>query len=230
MKDFKDSFLYWFPRIKEILGLNIPKTEIIELSEEDLISLEINDLYYFQENKVRFKIVFKKFNFPIFLRTDEFSKKHDWKDSCFVQNKDQFFANLRNLIISSNRINEACRALVIREFLHLQTTFKYFNEMPVAKERRYFISEGKVICHHPYWNEIAFETDDLCIKEKLKEINYESEMETLILKNMAKKVANVLEGNWSVDFACDISNKWWVIDMATAKHSWHPECDNLSKL
>jgi hypothetical protein len=35
-------------------------------------------------------------------------------------------------------------------------------------------------------------------------------------------IAEVLDGYWSVDFACDTAGKWHMIDMARGEISWHP--------
>ena len=64
------------------------------------------------------------------------------------------------------------------------------------------------------------------ISKKLLSMRCEN---NLTLKSMAEKVAKVLKGNWSVDFACDVSGAWWLIDMATALHSWHPDCNSSAQ-
>jgi len=58
----------------------------------------------------------------------------------------------------------------------------------------------------------------------LKELNTETTDEIEILTGYAEMVARVLDGYWSVDFAYGKNGKWYLIDMATGEHSWHPEC------
>ena len=49
------------------------------------------------------------------------------------------------------------------------------------------------------------------------------------LTELAKTVALVFSDDWSVDFAMTIQGNWYLIDMAVAQDSWHPEdCENRS--
>lgn len=221
---FKDSALYWLPRIEKIDGLNIPTTKIIELTEDMKILMVANEFTFLEEYGLDFEREFRKFNFPVFIRTDEMSRKHEWNKTCFVNSLGNFFPNMFCLVSDNIRCGEECRAILIREFIPLEHHFTHFGAMPVARERRYFIDDGKVVCHHPYWDEIAFECNlndhDL---NRLNEINSETEIEIEELTRMAQLVANEFEGSWSVDFAQAETGRWFLIDMATAENSWHPE-------
>jgi hypothetical protein len=121
----------------------------------------------------------------------------------------------------------------VREFIYLSYRFRAFGGLPIGCERRYFIRDGEVICHHPYWVKEAIKFyqqsknwENLPWQMWLKELNTESEIEVRILTNIAEMVGSVLPGSWSVDFAKDREGKWWLIDMALAEQSWHPPCKN----
>jgi hypothetical protein len=96
--------------------------------------------------------------------------------------------------------------------------------MPVNPERRYFINDGKVLCHHPYWIQAAITKPSIeNWQEVLAEINTETTEEVQLLSGYAELIAKELPGFWSIDFCKAKNGQWYLIDMATGEHSWHPE-------
>jgi hypothetical protein len=100
--------------------------------------------------------------------------------------------------------------------------------MPVNPERRYFVKDGAVLCHHPYWTKeaIAKGTSGGLPKDWesiVEEINKETKEESEILTGCSQKVAKALDGFWSVDFCKAKDNRWILIDCAEGVRSWHPE-------
>jgi uncharacterized protein YkuJ len=130
----------------------------------------------------------------------------------------------------------AVKGFAVRQFLQLDSVFLGMEGMPVSKERRYFIKEGKVICHHPYWQKNEFRKDVYHSgKHKIPEnwetlfdrISTETEKERRILIKYAQMVADVLPEFWSVDFAYSKSGIWYLIDMAEGEMSYHlSSCSN----
>ena len=222
----EDSATWWFPKIKDIDGINVPKTEMVAMDEDMAITLLASTATFINEYGPMFEKALQRFTFPVFIRTDEMARKHDWKNTCFVKTRDDFYRHVRNLAADSTRIGEQCRAIMIREFLKLESPFECFNGMPVSRERRrYFIDGGDVACHHAYWHEIAFGFLSPEYKRRLEELNHEPSDEVALLSGMARRVAREFPGAFSVDFARDVRGTWWLIDMATAGHSWHePSC------
>jgi len=118
---------------------------------------------------------------------------------------------------------------MVREFLRLDASFTAFHGLPISREWRFFADGEKVRCFHPYWpvdvikNNVGHEEWDTA-ENVLKDHHtipdcFES------LAEMAIMAAGCVGGDWSVDFAMDKSEKWWLIDMALAKDSWHwPGC------
>jgi hypothetical protein len=105
----------------------------------------------------------------------------------------------------------------------LNSGFKAFEGMPVSKERRYFVRDGKVVCKHPYWPEDAIYGHKLPPDWKLllAAMNLETGEEREQLNAYAVKFASVNPGFWSVDFAQDARGNWWLIDAARGEVSWH---------
>lgn len=244
--DERNSLLYWFPKVSK-LGIPVPKTVWIEFPHE------LGRKLVGEGNIDEFKPYLKKIEqkaetlgYPVFIRTDSASHKHGWDKAAFVRKK----SDMLNHIIDTIEFNEMAgfiglnyKAIVVREFLELDWRFKAFHgNMPVARERRYFVKDGKVLCHHPYWIEKAIATAHKGEgtrsflgylphklpnkwKEMLAELNEETESEVKLLTVYAEKISAVVDGYWSVDFACSREGKWFLIDMANGYASFHPDCD-----
>lgn len=167
------------------------------------------------------------FNYPLFLRTDFNSGKHDFRRTCYVKSEKDVISHAVALFEDTIMKDIYLSAYVFREFIPLFSPFKAFNELPISKERRYFVDEGKVLCHHHYWVEDAIsftlgkEPRDNW-KLKLQELNTESPEEIEVLSKMATTFAEKVEGSWSVDFAMTAKGDWILIDAAEALMSWHP--------
>jgi len=228
MKVESDSMLIWYPKIKD-LPIPQPKTEILLLNKKELESLWDESVPETLTEKV--KAICDKMGYPCFLRTDLASAKHSWKKSCFIDGKTELWKHIYE-VTSFNLIADILgldfKALVIREYIPMDTRFTAFwGDMPVNPERRYFIKDGEVLCHHPYWIEEAIAESKppsvLNWRELAKEMNIETEEEIKLLTTYAKMVAEHFEDYWSIDFCKAKDGRWILIDMATGQRSWHAE-------
>ena len=99
----KNSLLYWYPKIKD-LGIQIPKTEIIKLIDKEINEYYNGEVDCFNLDRLTSEIektIKSNFQLPIFLRTDEYSAKHFWKKSCYLDNIDNLKSNLMEIISGS---------------------------------------------------------------------------------------------------------------------------------
>ena len=228
-----DSMLFWYPKIKD-LPIRQPKTEILILTKAELKRLYSENVPFDMVEKVELRC--DKLGYPCFIRTDLASGKHQWKDSCYVEDKDDLQKHIFEVVcfnLMADIMGLPFEALVVREFIPMDTTFTAFwGEMPVNPERRYFINDHKVICHHPYWVPEAVE-QCRCPpsvenwRERIEKMNTETKDEIEILTNYALIIAGRFEGYWSVDFCKAKDGQWILIDMATGEKSWHPESCHL---
>lgn len=230
MKQNKNAIEYWYPKIEDIVPT--PKTVIIpikshwdktgnfmEVPEEDL------DLISRQS---------RQFEFPIFIRGSDSSIKHDWKETCFVASEKDIRKQVVHIVNETERLDVfssiPCSSIALREYIPMDSKFTAFRgELPINPERRYFINKGKVLCRHIYWFEGAIDghtqNSPIDWRELLKEMNTETSEGYTLLTSYAEKIAKVFENYWSVDFCKAKTGKWYCIDMAQGKNSWHPECD-----
>lgn len=243
LPDDKNSMLFWWPKIKD---LNIPKpqTVIIETGGTKSFIDCVNSPSKFPRILLnRIKKAAHDIGYPIFLRTDQLSGKYggimqqSWPP--LIGFEEDLLSHITMLIEESAMagiLGLPIRAFIVREFLKLETGFIAFSGMPIARERRYFINNGQVLCHHPYWPEEAIEflrgsgKPPANWQQKLKDLNKESDDEICLLTSYARRVGMVLDGYWSVDFAHAESGTWYLIDMAVGYDSWHPECDFKKEL
>ncbi|MCD6256352.1 MAG: ATP-grasp domain-containing protein [Deltaproteobacteria bacterium] len=222
------SMLNWWPKIKDV-DVPKPKTEILELTTEELAQLAG---YEKLKMKTYTKVIefASKIGFPLFIRTDQYSAKHHYKDTCYVPDLPVLMQHIATLLQEASNVNMVglpTRALVFREFIELNYGFKAFHDLPIAKERRYMIRDGEVVRHFPYWPEEAIRfwsvEEPKNWRATLKKLNAETEEEVKLLTKYAEKIAKAIEGFWSVDFAQAKNGTWYLIDMGRGEISWTPE-------
>lgn len=236
MEENKNSLLYWWPKIKD-LGIPVPRTHI-QMVDADAILPAFDGQPMAADLLSELAEASKVFGFPVFLRTDLQSGKHGWEDTCYIAQPDLLMRNMLGVVeenlMGSCMFGDMFRALVFREFLDLEVGFiAFYGNLPVNKERRYFIEDGNILCHHPYWPSESIEehTQETDWQEKLATLNEETPKEVKLLSEYALKVSAALPGYWSVDFAKAKDGAWYLIDMALAANSYHwPGCVNENLL
>ncbi|MFW6007729.1 MAG: ATP-grasp domain-containing protein [archaeon] len=231
----KSSMKYWYPKIKK-LNIPQPKTIILDFGAnrlwEFVPDVKIEKRIEEEENK---KVIFKikenakKLGYPFFMRTDHCSAKHSYNKTCYVSKEEDILRNLVHLIEENELMSFMSfnfEAVILREFIKLEHYFTAFQGLPIAKERRYFVRDGKIEEHFPYWIEDAISSfhnpSEKKWKELLKKINKETDEEVALLSKYAEMVGKEIEGYWSVDFAKGIDDKWYLIDMAEGEKSFNP--------
>lgn len=235
MNEIKDksSMFYWFPLIKD-LPIPQPKTEMYRFDEMELESLQQEQ---FPESIFEHvKPLAEKIGFPLFMRTDQSSCKHGWKQTCYVPSLEKLKSHTSELLMESMMqgwMSYTDNGLALRQYIPLTTAFTAFHgDFPINKERRYFIRDGKVQCHHAYWYPSAIEghTKQKDWRRTVNRLNKETETEVKRLTELAEIVGTVVEGYWSVDFALGKESLWYLFDMAEGEKSFHwLECQHCPK-
>lgn len=218
---------YWFPWIKK-LGINIPKTYFVDADYNDLLKMLDGNLPKslapLLEN---LKKAVKKVGEPFFMRTAFLSGKHAWADTCYCESFDSIGRNISGLVEATAlawTVPFGC--LVVREFLPLRAGFKAFNNMPIAREFRFFVKDGEVIHWQPYWPPNSMRNTTIDNWEELLHGYSQLDYESLgYLTYTAKEAGKKLGGFWSVDFAQHIDQNWYLIDMARGEESFYWNVD-----
>ncbi len=228
----RNSLLFWYPKIKDVVPT--PRTVWVEIPEDEL-PIRWLDSDIPERLERRFKEKAREIGYPLFMRTDHFSGKHEYEHTCYVPSEDKLIPNLYSLI-EMNYIVDVfglpIGAIVFREFVELDYEFRaFYGKLPIAVEVRWFIRNGDVQCCHFYWKEDAIVLPDVSDwMGRLRRMEKRAYDELDIHKKLALKVAKVMDGYWSVDFARTKSGEWICIDMALGERSYHPsECPHLSE-
>lgn len=217
------SMLYWWPKVKD-LPIPQPKTVIVPVDVLALASFWDQDIEPLKPFIPKLEAAAAEIGHPLFLRTDILSNKHDWENSCYVEQEQDLLDHVWNLIdMNFSIFGPAPSALVFRQYIPLASRFTAFSgKMPVAPERRYFVRDGVVQCHHPYQPPDSIwgaSTPDWC--DLLDEMNKITAIDREWLSICAVAVSTVLKGYWSVDFALAADGRWLLIDCAEGEKSYH---------
>lgn len=222
----------WFP-VLEATGVPVPRTIIVPLPQQTLEDF-VNGLRSDATMKFCDGIDLARRHIggdDVFIRSGIMSGKHSWEKTCRLPVSSPIWDHVAH-IISDNAM--ACGAslptcFAVREMLKTTPVFHAFwGNMPITKERRYFIRGGKVECQHSYWPLKAFKEqptketlrlDD--IEAKLFYLNMKDDDEITHLTALSEKVALYFPGYWSLDWLQDASGKWYAIDMAEGERSYH---------
>lgn len=224
---------YWFPKL-EAAGLPVPRTKLFKMPAD--VQQEIWEALdgkpgagLIAEFARQVTVLAADFAYPIFLRTDHTSGKHDWKRTCFVERATDIASHLVAIAEHSETagiIGLPWDSWAIREFLPTipLAVCPNFGDMPVCREFRAFVDDGEVQCVHPYWPEKALMQGGITRPQpdflaKLYAFDVDILRKVPVL---ASRAGAAVGGAWSVD-VLETSRGWFVTDMAEAHKSFHWE-------
>lgn len=224
----KVDLAYWFPKLKAS-GVRVPKTAIGHTKCKLFRLLDGKTPDGYDKFIDTLRTVTDALGYPCFLRTGHTSGKHDWKDTCHLRDRKDIAEHVTELVRYSefaSLIGMPTDTWVVREFIPMESSFTAFSgELPVNKERRYFIEDGKILCAHPYWPEecIDGQTREPNWRKLLEKLNSDTPEEKIALEEMALKAAAAFTGDgaWSFDMAWSAKGELYAIDMAPAEVSYH---------
>lgn len=227
----ESSMLVWYPRVKK---LQIPqiKTEVVKAGHKPLYDLLVkeNPLPKNISDELN-KAMDRIGKFPMFMRTDQASGKHNWERTCYLKSRESFDKNLAMLLEEHEMQNMAGElgydAIIFRELLDLETAFTcFYGNFPINKEVRCFIKDGKIQDIRNYWIRKAVdegEPEDKDWESKLAKLKKYSKKDLDEIKRQLALVCDEFSEYWSADFAKTKNGIWYLIDMARGEVSYHQE-------
>lgn len=230
----RNRLSWWFPKLPS--DILVPPTVIIPYTGLDLVNILDGEIPpEFDSLCSQIENAGNQLGWPLFLRTDYFSSKHSWKDTCHVREPECVGKQVIRLVqesIMADAIGLPTDCWIVRKLIPTTPAFFAFHgKMPIVKERRYFVQNDQVTCHHPYWPMKAFVFGDFSDQvpnweELFTAMNIEDADEVDLLSGLSGKVGAELGGAWSVDWLwCEDEGEWYLTDMAEASQSYHwPEC------
>lgn len=232
----KNSLSYWFPRIGDA-KLPVPLTRIVRVPtasiQKDLFR-PLDGKEFEGPAKIWLevlKLAAEEIGFPCFLRTGHTSGKHDWDRTCYVASAKDLASHVLALI----EFSETCDVFglpwivwAVRELLPTKPVATVYRGMPLCREFRCFVEDGKLICMHPYWPAAAIEQGlpegETLSKQSHDLLHNATVSEVDEIKELAKRAGKACGGRWSVDIL-DTERGWFVTDMALMDQSSHwPGC------
>jgi hypothetical protein len=241
----RNSALIWLPPITAA-GLRVPRTESVRI-DPDAFWLAIGDgekiwTHTQPIDWAELGAAAIRIGFPCFVRTDLSSAKHDGPTSYWLNSLD----DLQRVCLVTFEDNASkglatgptpLRAMLFRQWLDLDAAFTAFawnnnSGHPIAREFRVFMGGDAEPCIHFYWPEDAIDGNKPSREDwrvLLAEARILTAEEAETLANWAEQAVTAVNATldqpdrWSVDFAQDRDGSWWLIDMARARDSWHPE-------
>ena len=225
MQEDRNDLAFWYPKIKAVVPT--PRTHVLrtEIELAGLIDGETPDGFDVFCQQLAFAA--SRVKYPAFLRTGHTSGKHSWRSTCYLAAEADIPRQVAALVEESYLVDFfglPVTTWAVREFLDGPVAFTAFNGLPIRQERRVFVRDGEVVCHHPYWPRASIERpSDPAWEQKLdSSVNAVSDSDLAIILTGSAAVAAVLPGAWSVDWM-NTTRGWVVIDAAEAERSFHWE-------
>jgi hypothetical protein len=221
---------YWFPKLLSVIPQQVPVTHIVRTNATLISLLDGQQPYRWHAFLNELSHWGESVGYPCFLRTGHTSDKHSWDKTCRIESPDQFSPHVCRLV----EFSECCSMFglpydvwAVRQWLTgpIVGFAPCYGNMPVRREFRFFINNGKIQCEHPYWPTESLlrggcNEDTMVAVEAMNTIGTDQpELHALV-----SQVAQAFPGYWSVDCLWTDSG-WFVTDMARGENSWHwPEC------
>ncbi len=232
----KNCLSYWFPRLANI-GVPVPRTEIVYVHGDLTSLLDGVEPAHWRDFIGRLESAANRIGYPCFLRTGQTSGKHNWKDTCYVNERKDLSNHVAALVEFSamaDFIGLPSDVWAVRELLPVNrlVTLERYGDMPLVREFRGFIRDGKVQCVHNYWprgsvlegTQDRGDVIDHAIQASTTWTEAEEKIVRALLLHIA--IAGDFSGYWSVD-VLDTERGWYVTDMALGEQSFHwTECEH----
>jgi len=227
----RNSMLYWFPKIAAA-GLPVPETELVRIDNRTLWPL-CDGLPVPDAPEAELRQAAERIGFPCFIRSDQSSAKHSGPRAYRADSPEGVLPVVLDTFMDSCLKDLTVLAFAFRRWLDLDAPFRAFGYgddpgHPIACEWRAFADSERCWCIHFYWPDYAIEGHNPTREDWRETLaDLASELPPSYLPALAIKAVRALGENpthrWSVDFARAQGGNWWVIDMAAAESSWHPE-------
>jgi len=216
---------YWYPKVKDIV--KTPDTVIVEADGIEFIHmLDGNPVKGWDSFLHRmWEAVRQIGGTPCFLRTGHTSGKHQWKDTCYLTDMDCLPEHIYNLVEFSFIADFWGLPLdtwAVRKLLPTEPVFTaFYGDMPITRELRLFVKDGKIVHWQPYWPAAAIKghCKDPVWLERMPSIQSFSESELWDLSIQTIAINKAVPGYWSVDWL-HTKTGWYMIDMAIGDMSY----------
>lgn len=229
----RNDLAFWFPLIKAG-GLPVPETIIVRTDCDPPSLLDGVKPEGYDDFIAELESAAQTIGYPCFLRTGHTSGKHDWSDTCYLEEPAKIGWHVTALIEASllaDMFGLPTQTWVVRKLIETAPLFRceWWSGFPVTREFRVFIRDDEVEMVYPYWpaDAVADGSPDNKNWRSLlhaASIMTDQDAERIgFLSGMAS--GSVGGGYWSMDFLQDVHGEWWLTDMADGDRSYRPEAE-----
>lgn len=228
MNENKTCLSYWFPKIRDA-GLPVPKTEIVVMADE---AREHFCNWVFDGAGIPCSPFFRDLHqavatisLPAFLRTGQGSGKHSWDRCCNLREGEFLEAHVAALINWSECVDMLglpWNVWAAREMLPVEPfgVCPRYGNMPIVKECRCFVEDGRILWINPYWPREALDQGGATLFDsEYQDLCACSHDDSKRVIELACAAGKAVGGRWSVDIL-DTKRGWFVTDMAEAERSY----------
>lgn len=148
---------------------------------------------------------------PIMVKDYVKSRKHEWYESCYIENPkdtEKALKVVNNFIKGQGEyLNQG---VVLRKFIELESIgFHDKSGMPISNELRLFVFNYKVICVIGYWDGANINMDEY----------------PKFIEGISEKIKNIKSNFFTIDIAKKSSGEWIVIELGDGQVSGLQEYD-----
>ena len=230
------SMCWWWPRICD-MGVPQPKTIMVPMDmgkhgQEGLyahVEPEADSKDWIAPHLPQLRHAARILGWPVFMRSDATSGKHEWDRTCRVESETDIVPHLLALFefhLCCDIMGLPLHAVFFREWIAGEPSFTAFRGTPIRPEIRIMVTGDTVDEWFPYWPLEAFQGEEADRTEQVKDLDAfvaeHANTELMEIACAAARRASAADATyWSVDFLW-ASDQWWLIDMARGEQSWRP--------
>jgi hypothetical protein len=240
--DERTALSHWFPAVQKVLPTErYPKTILVAPPKgcRLLRLLDGDEPTGLDEFEERLAEAAETIGYPVFLRSDLTSAKHEPGPPCVVRGEKALLRSVSDIVDYQVQnlitpIGLDCWA--VREMLPITPAFYAFGGLPIVPEVRLIVRGGRFERSFPYWPAAALEETArrvngdpmsggrFTLAMAAMKLAANNAKDLRQMREMSEAVCTELDGDWSIDWM-KTDRGWVLIDMADADLSWVPEMD-----
>jgi hypothetical protein len=150
---------------------------------------------------------------PVIVKDFVKSRKHEWAEACFIPSASDR-ASVERVVRRFLELqgDDLCEGLVFREFVNFEPLATHSKSgMPLTKEFRLFILDGKTIFWTPYWEEGDYQS------------------ETPLVERFLPVIGSVKSRFFTMDVAKRLDGDWLVVELGDGQVAGLPENANVEE-
>ena len=229
MTDYPDErdIAYWHPRLSAA-GVLTPATALVAAPDGGVPPPGVPAPRYWEFLAVLLGCG-RTLGYPFVLRTGLALPKHRWAAACLVGAAGEIDARVRATQAWCDGRGLPVRTWAARQYVPPVDGFAVYDGLPVGREFRVFLRDGRPLCVHPLWPRAAVDAarpvephwpDALAALTELR-----PDTDRKVLLTLARRAATFLPGEWAIDFLATQDGRWVAHSASPSALAWHdPAC------